>query len=72
MKTITDIQRQIMDQYEENLIYLLNLPEKEHLRILNEDLKFGKPNIAEKYNVQVKRNKLILQLKEIQKWKNNF
>jgi len=71
MATITEAQRKIMDQYEKNLIHLLSLPEKEHMQILNADLKHGKPITAGRYNLQSKRNKLIMQLKEIQKWKSS-
>ena len=69
MKTITDAQRKTMDEYEANLIQLLSLPEKEHRRILNADLKHGRSMQWEKHNVQNKRNYLIDELKRIQKWK---
>jgi len=70
MKTITDAQRKVMDEYEANLIHLLNLPEKTHRDILNEDFKHGRPVPWEKHNLQNKRNFIVEELKRIQRWMN--
>jgi hypothetical protein len=71
MKTITDAQRKIMDEYEANLIHLLNLPEKTHRDILNEDFNHGRPVPWKKHNLQNKRNFIVEELKRIQRWKSN-
>jgi len=71
MKTITEAQRKIMDKYEKNLIAMMSLPEKEHMRIMNADVKHGRPNPFQKYNIQNKRNFILDEIKRLQKWKSS-
>ena len=59
-----------MDQYEKNLIQMLSMPEKAHLKLLNADIRHGKPMQWDKHNVQNKRNFLLDEIKRIKKWKS--